>query len=100
MAEAPLRTGGSTTMPNPEWVGHARHSLGVVTSSNTKVYDPPIRLLEVTGAGNLVVTLDLDDDSNTASKTTIAISGATEISNRAIRKIWTDTTCSLGNAYT
>ena len=85
----------------PGWTGHVRHSLGVIALSDSTIYDPPMRVLEITGTGNLTVVLDGDDETDTNAQITLAVTAGTPLTYYAIRQARvTGSTATVGKGFT
>ena len=86
-------------MPLPGWVGHATHYAGAVALDT--VYDPPLRVVEITGSGVLKVILDDDDETDAGAIATITVVAGTPLTYYAIREIkTTGSTGTAGQGYT
>jgi hypothetical protein len=88
-------------MPRADWVGHVRHNLGTITPNDNTIYDPPIRLLEITGSGTLNVILDGDDETDPASVAPLTVVSGTPLTQYAIRVVRaTGLTATVGKGFT
>lgn len=91
----------NSNVGNPGWTGHCTNVVDVSTLDDLAeghLYDPPLRMLVATVAGNAVVTLLGDDTAVGASKVTIALGAgyASAETRLAIRKIWATGTTATG----
>jgi hypothetical protein len=88
----------------PGWTGHAIHAAPVANAalvpSDTTIYDPPLRLVTITGQGNLVFTLHGDDETDANAKCTEAVNAGERIGIWAIRRLWAATTATGIKGYT
>jgi hypothetical protein len=92
---------GATTFTLDTSVGNGVGGATGTVAASGVYYEPPIRLLTATGAGNVVVTLHGSDTATSAQKVTLVI-GAGDIndcqglSSFAIRKVWLTSTTATG----
>lgn len=103
MTEATKRTPAPALLDGQGkgWTGQVSHFLGTITKDDTVTYDPPIRVLEITGDGNLVIVTQDDDETASASRATIAVKSGDRLTYWAIRQVRaTSSTASVGNAWT
>lgn len=82
------------------WLGHLQKRVSVSandTSQTGSLFDPPLRgLMAGTASGNVVVTLNGDDDTDVASKVTLALVVNVPETRFAIRKVWATSTTATG----
>jgi len=86
-------------MPLPEWTGHVRHFVGAITKSDSTIYDPPIRVLEITTGGTLNFVLDGDDETDPNAVVTKTFT-AGDVTYLAFRQVKTGGTAVVGNGFT
>ncbi len=80
------------------WSGVITRFVGAITPSDTTEYSPPLRVLTITGNGNIVVVYE--GDPNTSDYyDTIAVTAGQEITNRAVRLVRATNTTATLKAY-
>lgn len=86
----------------PGWIGHLQKTAGSITGSDANsgahIFTPiPLRGIVATGAGNVVVTLNGEDDINDAAKkVTLVLSANVPETRFAIAKVWGTNTTATG----
>ena len=88
LATAALEDAGNTSLATLCPCTLSPSADGTIAKSDDTVYDPPLRAIWATGAGNLVVMLSGD----TASVMTIPVSAGEKITWASVRKVMAATT--------